>query len=229
MKKYLILTGLIISSFIANSVSAATYSNTELADKWLKCLDDAENIKPTFWWLLSVIKTLHSCEVYAFAQVENAESTASNRLTKMIEIYNDILKSLKQQEYATQLLYKYQFFTSNEHTKILATLKSNRCTYLPKFMEKDVRYIFSVRNTFSKEQQNAINAFRKGACDNFHIMHITPVKPTIQNLTFLKWLLDKMGWSIYSIWSSGIFQYSYGNITMSQKVQKKIDELSKKK
>jgi hypothetical protein len=53
-------------------------------------------------------------------------------------------------------------------------------------MKKDIKYLFSVRNLFSKEQQNAITAFRKGACDNSHILPITPVKPTIQNLTFVK-------------------------------------------
>jgi hypothetical protein len=229
MKKYLILTGLIVSGFIANSVSAATYSTTELLDKWVKCLEDAKNIKPTLWWLLSVIKTLDSCEDYSFAQVENTENTVSNRLTKIIEIYNDVLKSLKQQEYVTQLLYKYQFITPYEHTGILTALKSNRCSYLPKFMEKDVKYLFSVRNLYSKEQQNAITSFRKWACDNSHILQITPVKFTIQNLTFVKWLLDKMWWNIYSIWPSWIYQYSWGKPTMSQKVQKKIDELSKKK
>lgn len=138
--------------------------------------------------MISILKTFDSCQKYNFAAIENTESKASEKLTNIIEVYNDILRTLRQQEYIVQQLYRYKIIpTKSNYTFVMNNLVNNRCKNLYPFMEKDVKNIFSVRSKFSGEQKNALAAFKKAACDNSHIVKISKQEnPTIENLTFVK-------------------------------------------
>lgn len=230
MKKFSLTLSLILIGYLFPlTTSAATYTNSELIDKWIKCLEDAKEIKPTIWWMISILKTFDSCQDYNFAAVENSESKASEKLIKIIEVYQDILWTLKQQEYIVQQLYKYKIIpTKSNYVFVMNNLMNNRCKYLYPFMEKDVKNIFSIRSKFSGEQKNALATFKKAACDNSHIVKTTSQQnPTIQDLTFVKWLLDKTGGNIYSIWTNGIFQFSWWT-SFSKIIEKKVNGLSRK-
>ncbi len=236
MKK-LLLIPLIISVFSVNSISASAKSEkyTYCVRETLSVLDAGKEFTKsldifTFWY--ESLSAVDSCVDSSLKDMEDRDKQYQEKVDAITAKFLDFNNFLQQQEINAARLYQYGFIKANIASNPMA---KNRKEFLTNLANRDLSFTkigendFSLKSVFTKNaRKEAIKTITKVANDksNLRWLNWKQRNPTLKELRELEQSLKKTNGNIFWLTQNGLSKLN-SSIDLLQRVQKKIEELSK--